>query len=78
MACFADIYVSQGSAATYARCGGIFDIHLTADLPKKSSSNFLNRLRIVRIMVMSLWPRFLDHPVYGEKYFTMFCTYRFW
>jgi len=33
MACFADIYVSQGSVATYARCGGIFDIHLTAHLP---------------------------------------------
>jgi len=27
MACFADINVSQGSVATYARCGGIFDIH---------------------------------------------------
>ena len=32
MACFADISVSQGSVATYARCGGIFDIHLTANL----------------------------------------------
>ena len=27
MDCFADINVSQGSVATYARCGGIFDIH---------------------------------------------------
>ena len=34
MACFADINVSQGSAATYARCGWIFDIHLTANLPR--------------------------------------------
>jgi len=33
MACFADINVSQGSVATYARCGGISDIHLTANLP---------------------------------------------
>jgi len=33
MAGFADINVSQGSIATYARCGGIFDIHLTANLP---------------------------------------------
>jgi len=26
-ACFADINVSQGSVATYAKCGGIFNIH---------------------------------------------------
>ena len=32
MACFADINVSQGSVATYVRCGGIFDIHITANL----------------------------------------------
>jgi len=38
MACFADIDVSQGSVATYARCDGIFNIHLTANLPKKISS----------------------------------------
>jgi len=34
MACFADINVSQVSVATYGRCGGIFDIYLTANLPK--------------------------------------------
>jgi len=34
MARFADISVSQGSVATYARWGGIFDIHLTAILLK--------------------------------------------
>jgi len=34
MACFADINVSQSSVATDARCGGIFDIHLTANLPR--------------------------------------------
>jgi len=33
MACFADINVSQGSVATYARCGGSSDIHITANLP---------------------------------------------
>jgi len=33
MACFADINVSQGSVATYARCDGIFDINLTGNLP---------------------------------------------
>jgi len=32
MACFADINVSQGSVATYARYGGICNIRLTADL----------------------------------------------
>ena len=34
MACSADINVSQGSVATYARCGGIFTKHLTANLPR--------------------------------------------
>jgi len=32
MACFADINVSQGSVATYAKCDGIVDTHLTANL----------------------------------------------
>jgi len=32
MACFADINVSQDSLAIYARCGGIFNIELTANL----------------------------------------------
>ena len=31
-ACFADINVSQGSVTTYARCGGIFNTRLTANL----------------------------------------------
>ena len=34
MACFTDINVSQGSVATYARRGGIFNIHLTTHLPR--------------------------------------------
>ena len=33
-ACFADIKVSQGSVSTYARCDGIFNIHLTVNLPR--------------------------------------------
>ena len=55
-----DVYinVSQGNVTTYATCSGIFDTHLTI---------FKNRLRCDRIMVMSLWPRFLVHPVYGQK-----------
>ena len=58
MACFADIInVSQGSVATYARCGGIFNIHLTANLPRNLPvKNFLNRLRFDRSMAMSLCP----------------------
>ena len=32
MACFVDINVSQGSVATYARRGGMFNIRLTANL----------------------------------------------
>ena len=34
MAYFADINVSPASVATYARCGGIFDIRLTANLAR--------------------------------------------
>jgi len=59
MACFGDINVSQGSVATYARCGGSFNIHLTPNLPRNLPvKNTFYRLRIDRIMVMSLWPRF--------------------
>ena len=57
MACFADINISQGSVATYARCGGIFNMHLTANLPRMKK--IINRLKFYRIMVMSLWPLFL-------------------
>jgi len=60
MACFADINVSQGSVATYARCGGIIGIHLTANLPRnRQVKKCLNQLRTDKIMVMSVWPRFL-------------------
>jgi len=34
MACFANVNVSQGSVATYARRGGLFNIHLTTDLQR--------------------------------------------
>ena len=34
VAFFADIYVSQGSVAIYARCGGIFNMYITANLPR--------------------------------------------
>ena len=32
VACFADINVSQGSVATYSRCGVILKIHLTTNI----------------------------------------------
>jgi len=55
MACFADINVSQGCVATYTRCGGIFNIRLTTNLPKNVPVKiFLNRLRFDRITDMSL------------------------
>jgi len=64
MGSFAYINVLQGSVATYASCGGIFSIHLSADLPRNLLvKKLFNRLRIDRIMVMSLWPVFLAHPV---------------
>jgi len=38
IACFADIDVSRGSVATYARCDWIFVIHLTANFAQESYS----------------------------------------
>ena len=58
-ACFGDLNVAK-----YARCGGIFNIRLTANLPRNLPVKNFNRLRFDRIMVMSLWTRFLAHPVY--------------
>jgi len=47
MACFADINVSQGSVAKYARCRGIFNLHLTANLPRNLSvKNFCKSVKI--------------------------------
>jgi len=63
MVCFADINVSQSSVATYARCGWIFNMHLTTNLQMNLPVKlFLNRLTSDRIMVMSLWPRFFGPP----------------
>jgi len=60
----ADINVSQGNVATYARYVGIFNMLLTANLPRNLPvKKIVNRLRFDRIMVMSQWPRFLAHPV---------------
>ena len=63
MACIADTNVSQGCVAMHARCSGIFNIHLTQNLPTNFQwQKFFNRLRFDRIMVMSLWPRFFGSP----------------
>jgi len=40
MACFAEMNVTQGSVATYARYGGIFNMHLTTNLPRNLPVNF--------------------------------------
>jgi len=49
----------QGSVATFARCSGIFNIHLTTNLPRNLPVKFfLNRFLFDKIMVMSLWPHF--------------------
>ena len=49
MACFADINVSEGSVSTHARCGGIFNIHLTNNLPKHLLvKNFLKSVQVWR------------------------------
>jgi len=41
MDCFDDIDVSQGSVATYARCGGIFNPFKYKFTQESSSENFL-------------------------------------
>ena len=63
--CFADINVSQGSVATYARCGGILNIHLTADLPRNLPVIFLNRSRFDRIWSWVYGPLFWPTLLFG-------------
>ena len=46
MACFADITVSQGSVATYARCSGIFNTHFTANLLRNLPLIFFKSVKI--------------------------------
>ena len=61
-ACFADVNVSQGSVAIYTRCVGMFNIHLTANLTRNPPVKKI--MKSVKISPMSVWPRFLAHPVY--------------
>jgi len=47
MVCFGDINVSQGSVATYAMYGGIFNICLTENLSRNLSvETFLKSVKI--------------------------------
>ena len=65
ISCFADINVLRGSVATYARCSGTFNIHLTANLPKNLQwKNFWNRLRFDRIMLWVCGRTFSAHRLY--------------
>ena len=59
-----NLAVLQSSVATHARCGGIFDIHIHI-YQRMLSKKIINGLRINRNMVMSLWTRFLAHPVHA-------------
>ena len=59
MACFAHNNVSQGSVATYARWGGMFNIRLPANLLRNLPvKKIVNRLKFDKIMVVSLSPIF--------------------
>ena len=54
---FSDNNVSQGSVATYARGGEIFNNQFTANLPRNFLvKNVINWLRFHGIMAMTLWP----------------------
>ena len=56
MACFADINVSQGSVATYARYGGIINISLIANVPRNLPMKKI--LKSVKI-----WQNYAHEPV---------------
>jgi len=53
------------SVATYERCSGMFNIHLTANLLRNIPvKKIVNRLRLDRVMAISRWPRFLWPTLY--------------
>jgi len=53
MACFAAVNVSQGSVATYAMCGGIFNIHLITNFPMNLS---VKEISLIASDLTELWP----------------------
>jgi len=71
MACFADINVSQGSVATYARCDETFNIHLTANWPRNLPAIlFKSRLGLTELRPWVRGPAFLAHPVYEKNLYS--------
>jgi len=63
-ACFADINDSQGSVAKYARCSGIFNFHLTANLSRNFPLSFFKLVKIWQNYDHEyMAPLFWAHPV---------------
>jgi len=62
--------LSQGSVATYARCGGIFNNNFIANFLENLSvkKNFKNRLRFNWVTATSL-----ESPFYRDKAYTLSC-----
>jgi len=72
MACFDDMNVfSQGSVATYARFGGIFNMHLTANLPRNLPVKMCKSVKIRKnygheSVVPFFWPTLYVLLDYGQ------------
>ena len=65
---FSDIHISQGSVATYLRCGGIFKYDLLQIYQWVCQwKNFENRLTFGEVMGKSLVSCFLRHSVEEER-----------
>jgi len=66
MVSFTDMNVSQDSVATYARCGGIFNVRLTKNFPKNLpvKTMFKSVKNLQNYGHESVAP-FLAHPVYN-------------
>jgi len=61
---FSDANVSQGSAATHMRCGGVFNKYFPANLLKNLTvKKCENLFRINRITAMSSVSPFFEHDV---------------
>jgi len=64
MACFSNINVQRGSVATYERCDGIFNFHLTANFPRNLPVKKFKSVKIWQNYgYESVAPTFLTHPV---------------
>ena len=63
IACFAAINVSQSSVATHARCGRIFNIHLTTHLPRNLPMKKIKSVKIRQNYGHESVAHILAHPV---------------